>query len=83
MSRIGLKVIALPDKVSVDVGAAQLTVKGPAGTLVTPLSDSILPGITRDSILRLAEDRGHRIERRPITIDEWRAGYENGDIVEV
>jgi branched-chain amino acid aminotransferase len=52
------------------------------GTLATPLSDSILPGITRDSILRLAEDRGHRIERRPITIDEWRAGYENGDIVE-
>jgi branched-chain amino acid aminotransferase len=52
------------------------------GTLVTPLSDSILPGITRDSILRLAEDRGHRIERRPITIDEWREGYENGDIVE-
>ncbi len=52
------------------------------GTLVTPLSDSILPGITRDSILRLAEERGHTVERRPVTIDEWRAGFENGDIVE-
>ncbi|MFM6967796.1 MAG: branched-chain amino acid aminotransferase [Microbacteriaceae bacterium] len=52
------------------------------GTLVTPLSDSILPGITRDSVLRLAEDRGLTVERRPVTIEEWRTGYENGDIVE-
>jgi branched-chain amino acid aminotransferase len=34
------------------------------GTLVTPESDSILEGITRDSILQLAEDRGHTVERR-------------------
>ena len=33
------------------------------GTLVTPESDSILEGITRDSILQLAEDRGHTVER--------------------
>lgn len=52
------------------------------GTLVTPLSDSILPGITRDSVLMLAEERGLRVERRPISLDEWRRGYENGDIVE-
>lgn len=52
------------------------------GSLVTPLSDSILPGITRDSVLQLAEERGHRVTRRPVTIDEWRTGYENGDIVE-
>jgi branched-chain amino acid aminotransferase len=52
------------------------------GTLVTPQSDSILPGITRDSVLRLAEDRGLTVERRPVSIDEWRKGYENGDIVE-
>jgi len=53
------------------------------GTLVTPESDSILEGITRDSILQLAEDRGHRVERRRVTIDEWREGVESGDIVEV
>lgn len=52
------------------------------GTLVTPLSDSILEGITRDSILQLAEDRGHRVERRRVTIDEWREGAASGDIVE-
>jgi branched-chain amino acid aminotransferase len=53
------------------------------GTLVTPESASILEGITRDSILQLAEDRGHRVERRRVTIDEWREGVANGDIVEV
>lgn len=52
------------------------------GSLVTPLSDSILEGITRDSILQLAQDRGHTVERRPVTIDEWREGAASGDIVE-
>jgi branched-chain amino acid aminotransferase len=52
------------------------------GTLITPLSDSILEGITRDSILQLAEDRGHTVERRRVTLDEWREGVASGDIVE-
>ncbi|MCD4754813.1 MAG: branched-chain amino acid aminotransferase [Deltaproteobacteria bacterium] len=39
--------------------------------LVTPeLSGSILPGITRDSVLRLARGWGLRVEERPITINE-------------
>ncbi|GAB3613720.1 branched-chain amino acid transaminase [Humibacter ginsengisoli] len=53
------------------------------GTLVTPASDSILEGITLESILQLARDRGHRVEQRPVSIDEWRAGEASGDIVEV
>ncbi|HCJ49305.1 MAG TPA: branched chain amino acid aminotransferase [Microbacterium sp.] len=53
------------------------------GTLVTPQSESILAGITRDSILQLAEDRGHRVERRAVSLAEWRDGVASGDIVEV
>ena len=53
------------------------------GTLVTPESDSILEGITRDSILQLAEDRGLTVERRRVSIDEWRDGHASGDIVEM
>lgn len=53
------------------------------GTIVTPQSDSILEGITRDSILQLAADRGHRVEGRAVSIDEWRQGVASGDIVEV
>jgi len=53
------------------------------GTLVTPQSDSILEGITRDSILQLAVDRGHKVEGRDVSLDEWREGVASGDIVEV
>ncbi|MFS2241162.1 branched-chain amino acid aminotransferase [Microbacterium sp. OR16] len=53
------------------------------GRVVTPQSDSILEGITRDSLLQLAEDRGLTVERRAVSLDEWRQGVASGDIVEV
>lgn len=53
------------------------------GTIVTPQSDSILEGITRDSILQLAADRGHKVEGRAVSIEEWRSGVASGEIVEV
>ena len=53
------------------------------GTLVTPESESILEGITRDSVLQLARDRGHTVEERRVSIDEWRDGVASGDIAEV
>ena len=52
------------------------------GTLVTPKSDTILSGITRDSVLSLASERGHTVERRAVSIDEWREGDASGEIVE-
>ncbi|HEX5856716.1 MAG TPA: branched-chain amino acid aminotransferase, partial [Microbacterium sp.] len=53
------------------------------GTLVTPESPSILEGITRDSILQLARDRGHEVHGRAVSLAEWRDGVASGDIVEV
>jgi branched-chain amino acid aminotransferase len=50
--------------------------------LITPDSDSILEGITLDSVLQLGRDRGYTIEQRRVTIDEWRDGVASGDIVE-
>jgi branched-chain amino acid aminotransferase len=53
------------------------------GTLVTPpLTGTILPGITRDSLVTLATAQGRRIEERPISIDEWREGAASGRIRE-
>jgi len=53
------------------------------GTLVTPdLTGSILEGVTRASIIQLAKDRGHPVEERKISIDEWRQGIASGDYVE-
>ena len=54
------------------------------GRIVTPeLSDSILAGVTRASVLDLAADLGHQVEERRISVDEWRDGLRGGDIVEV
>ena len=41
MSRIGKKVITVPKGVTVTVGERELTVKGPKGTLVTPVPEGI------------------------------------------
>jgi branched-chain amino acid aminotransferase len=39
--------------------------------LVTPaLNDSILPGITRDSLIRLARDAGRKVTERAMAVDE-------------
>ena len=65
-----------------ELGGMNIVLVKKDGTLLTPASDSILEGITRDSILQLAEDRGHTIERRPISLQEWRDGAASGDIVE-
>lgn len=64
-----------------ELGGMNIVLVHKDGRLITPESDSILEGITRDSILQLAEDRGHVVERRTVTIDEWRQGAESGDIV--
>jgi branched-chain amino acid aminotransferase len=53
-------------------------------TLVTPrLTGTILEGVTRDSIMQLARDRGMTVVERDITIDEWRDGVASGQITEV
>jgi len=65
-----------------ELGGMNIVLVKKDGTLLTPESPSILEGITRDSILQLAEDRGHTVERRQVTIDEWREGAASGDIVE-
>ncbi|WP_448810401.1 branched-chain amino acid aminotransferase [Agromyces bauzanensis] len=64
-----------------ELGGMNIVLVKRDGTLVTPESDSILEGITRDSILQLAADRGHTVERRAVSLAEWREGAESGDIV--
>jgi branched-chain amino acid aminotransferase len=50
--------------------------------LITPESDSILEGITLDSLLQLGRDRGYTTEQRRVSIDEVREGVASGEIVE-
>ncbi len=51
--------------------------------ITPPLSGSILPGITRDSVLKLAEGWGHKVIERPITIDEVFAANNEGKLKEI
>src|SRR5690606_16429163 len=42
------------------------------GSMATPpLDGTILPGITRDSVITLARDAGIAVREAPYTIDEW------------
>lgn len=52
-------------------------------TVLTPaLGDTILAGITRDSVLKLARDWGMNVEERKISIAELIEAHENGTLKE-
>ena len=52
--------------------------------IVTPeLSGSLLPGITRDSLLSIAADLGYEVSEGRISVDDWKQGNEDGSLTEV
>ena len=53
-------------------------------TLVTcPTSDRILDGVTRKSVIALAEDEGIEVEERPVSVSELLKGIEDGSLKEL
>jgi len=57
---------------------------GKDATIFTPkLTGTLLPGITRDSVLTVARDLGYKTEEGMINIDEWRDGVASGEISEI
>jgi branched-chain amino acid aminotransferase len=57
--------------------------KGKDATIFTPkLTGTLLPGVTRDSILTVAKDLGYKTEEGMISIDNWRDGVASGEITE-
>ena len=53
------------------------------GSIVTPpLGGTILPGITRDSIITLAREGGMDIREEPYSIDQWEADAKSGKLTE-
>jgi len=54
------------------------------GEVITaPLNGTILPGITRDSVLTLLRDWGYRVSERPIKVDEIFEASRNGKLDEM
>jgi branched-chain amino acid aminotransferase len=57
---------------------------GSSARIVTPaLTGTLLPGVTRDSLLTLAGELGYTAEEGKISIDEWQEGCASGAITEV
>jgi branched-chain amino acid aminotransferase len=57
---------------------------GKDATIMTPkLTGTLLPGITRDSLLMVASDLGYKVEEGTISVDQWRDGAASGEITEV
>ena len=66
-----------------EVGAMNIFFKI-AGKVVTPmLNGSILPGITRNSIIHVCKDWGYEVEERRISVDELVAAAKDGTLEEV
>ena len=66
-----------------EVGAMNIMFKI-NGKVVTPmLNGSILPGVTRDSILQVCRDWGYEVEERRISVDELVAAAKDGSLEEV
>ncbi len=58
--------------------------EGGSARLMTPeLTGTLLPGITRDSLLTLARHLGISAEEGRISMEQWRAGNASGEISEV
>lgn len=48
-----------------------------------PLDGSLLPGVTRDSVLHLLRDKGEPVSERPLSVVELRKAHEQGRLREV
>lgn len=67
-----------------ELGGMNLVAVRADGSILTPrLTGTILPGVTRDSILTLLRDEGRAVEERDIALTELVEGIESGEIVEL
>ena len=53
------------------------------GKVVTPfLEGSVLPGVTRDSVINVLRDKGFTVEERRVSVDELCEAHKNGKLEE-
>lgn len=65
-----------------EVGSMNICFLYDGKVVTSPLSGSILNGITRRSILTLVKEFGYEVEERALTIDEVLEGAQNGRLTE-
>ncbi len=75
---------AIEGKYIEEVGAMNIAFVYEGKRIVTPpLTGSILPGITRDSILTLGRDLGYEVKETAVNVHEMLADIKSGKITEV
>ncbi|MDD2581760.1 MAG: branched-chain amino acid aminotransferase [Desulfuromonadaceae bacterium] len=65
-----------------EVGAMNMFFVYGKKVVTAPLTGSILPGVTRDSVLKLAPTLGYEVEERPIDINDLMADIRTGKVTE-
>ncbi|MEJ2457279.1 MAG: branched-chain amino acid aminotransferase [Novosphingobium sp.] len=66
-----------------ELGGMNLYFSFEDGTLLTPeLTGTILPGITRDSLLTLAREEGLNVVEGRYSLDQWREDAASGKLIE-
>jgi len=56
---------------------------GAKARLLTPeLTGTLLPGVTRDSLLTLGKDLGYEVEEGRISVEQWQVGCADGSLTE-
>ncbi len=66
-----------------EVGSSNIFIVINDEVISPPLQGTILPGITRDSVLQLARDNGYKTAERAVTIDEAVQASETGALKEI
>ncbi|MDO8108217.1 branched-chain amino acid aminotransferase [Isoptericola sp. b441] len=67
-----------------ELGGMNLVAVRADGTVLTPALDgAILPGITRDAVLRLLAADGHEVVERALPLEEVLAGLASGEVTEL
>jgi len=66
-----------------EAGAMNIFVRINDTLITSPISDRILDGITRKSILQIAKDSGLQVEERKITVNEVIEAAKNGNLKEL
>ncbi len=74
---------AIEQKYIEEVGAMNIFVRFKDEVATPALNGSILPGITRLSVLQLLRDWGYNVNERTISIDEIIDRYKNGTLLEI
>jgi len=74
---------AIENKWVEELGGMNLFFVRRDGSVITPpLLGTILPGITRESLITLLREEGLDVREEPYSIDQWRAEATSGDLLE-